>query len=192
MTTHPEALGALAETEADHARGAPRGGVTLLMYGDYECPYTRAAYRNVQRVERRLGHGLRFVFRHFPLTEIHPHAQKAAEAAEAAASQGHFWELHDLMFKRQQALEADDLRRYAADVGLRLDPFDRELAEGSHAAHVERDRKSGLAAGVAGTPTLFIDGRIYRDSYDARILAPLIEGLAEARAEDEDGEGDIG
>ena len=191
MTTHPQGVGALAETEVDHARGAARG-VPLLMYGDYECPYTRAAYRNVQRVERRVGDRLRFVFRHFPLTEIHPHAQKASEAAEAAGSQGRFWELHDLMFKRQQALEADDLRRYAANVGLRLDPFDRELAEGSHAARVERDRQSGLAAGVAGTPTLFVDGRIYRGSYDARVLAPLIEGLAEAGAEGDDGEGDMG
>ena len=153
--------------------------MTLLVYGDYECPYTRAAYRNVQRVERRLPDRLRFVFRHFPMIEIHPHAQTAAEAAEAADASGHFWEMHDLMFKRQQALETSDLRRYAQEVGLDLEDFDRELAERSHAPRVERDRESGLAAGVDGIPTLFLEGRIYRGSYDARVIAPLIESLAE-------------
>ena len=183
MTTQVEGVDMLAETGSDHGRAAARDSVTLLMYGDYECPYTRAAYRNVQRLERRLPDRLRFIFRHFPLTEIHPHAQSAAEAAEAASSQGRFWELHDLMFKRQQALEPTDLRTYAEEVGLQLELFDRELAERSHAARVERDRASGLSAGVAGTPTLFLDGRIYRGSYDARVLAPLIEQPAEAGAD---------
>ena len=186
MNAQSHAVGLLAETDADHARGASLGGVTLLMYGDYECPYTRAAYRNVQRLERRLSSRLRFVFRHFPLVEIHPHAQGAAEAAEAAAAQGSFWVLHDLMFRRQQALGAGDLRSYAEEIGLRLERFDRELAARSHAARVERDRESGLAAGVEGTPTLFLGGRIHRDSYDARLLGPLIESLADG-VEDAEG-----
>ena len=177
MTAQPHTVDPLAETDADHVRGAERGAVTLLMYGDYECPYTRAAYRNVQRLERRFPKSLRFVFRHFPLTEIHPHAQRAAEAAEAAHTQGRFWELHDLMFKRQQALEASDLRIYAGEIGLRREPFDRELAERAHTARVERDRLSGLAAGVAGTPTLFLERRNYRGSYDARVLGPIVEAL---------------
>lgn len=171
----------LAETGIDHVRGADRRGVTLLMYGDYECPYTRAAYRNIERLERRLPDKLRFIFRHFPLTQIHPHAQGAAEAAEAAHAQGRFCELHEIMFKRQRALEASDLRSYAAEVGLRLEPFARELADGSHAPRVEHDVKTGLAAGVEGTPTLFLDGRLHRASYDARELAPLIERLAESK-----------
>jgi protein-disulfide isomerase len=176
----PNEVDRLAETDTDHVRGATRG-ITLLMYGDYECPYTRAAHRNVERLERRLSDELRFIFRHFPLTEIHPHAQRAAEAAEAAHAQDRFWELHDLMFKRQQALAASDLRAYAAEVGLRLEPFDRELADRSHASRVERDVKAGLAAGVEGTPTLFLDGRLHRASYDARELAPLVERLAESK-----------
>src|SRR5215204_4142263 len=115
------------ERPGDHARGGGPRAVALVMYGDYECPYTRAAYRNIQRLERRLSEKLRFVFRHFPLRAIHPHAQAAAEAAEAAHAQRRFWAMHDLMFKRQQALETQDLRSYAGEIGLRIEPFEAEL-----------------------------------------------------------------
>lgn len=168
------------ERPGDHARGGGPRPVELVMYGDYECPYTRAAYRNVQRLERRLSKDLRFVFRHFPLRAIHPHAQAAAEAAEAAHAQDSFWAMHNLMFKRQEALEAEDLRAYANDVGLKLERFEAELANHSHAERVERDVRTGLSANVGGTPTLFLAGRIYHGSYDARVLVPLIEQLAEA------------
>src|SRR6478736_4718243 len=97
----------------DHVRG-PTAGRLILEYGDYECPYSRRAFREIERVEQRLGEGVRFAFRHFPLTEIHPHAFAAAAAAEAAALQDQFWKMHDLLFRRQQALTDDDLRRYAA------------------------------------------------------------------------------
>ena len=166
------------ETDGDHARGGGPEAVTLLMYGDYECPYTRAAYRNVQRLERRLGHILRFVFRHFPLREIHPHAQAAAEAAEAAHTQHRFWDMHDVLFKRQKALEPRDLRSYAEELALRMEVFERELVDRSHAGRVELDVESGVALGVAGTPTLFVAGEVYRGSYDARELGPLLERLA--------------
>ena len=154
----------------DHVRGSP-GGRLIVEYGDYECPYSRQAFREIQRVERRLGPGMRFAFRHFPLTSIHPHALGAALAAEAAEPQGRFWDLHELLFRRQQALEEDDLRRYAAQLGLDTARFDRDRAGTGVLDRVRRDVASGLASGeVQGTPALFIDGVVYRGSYDAASL----------------------
>jgi protein-disulfide isomerase len=152
----------------DHVRGDPAAPV-ILEYGDYECPYSRQAYRQIQRVERELD--VRFAFRHFPLTEIHPHALAAAAAAEAAAVQGRFWEMHDLLFHRQKALEDEDLRGYAAELGLDLARFDDERASAEVLQRIERDVESGTATGeVLGTPTLFIDGAVHRDSHDAGTL----------------------
>ena len=101
------------DEQVDHVRGGP-GGRVIVEYGDYECPYSRQAFREIERVEQRLGGDVRFAFRHFPLTQIHPHALAAAVAAEAAAAQDRFWDMHELLFHRQRALEDDDLRRYAA------------------------------------------------------------------------------
>jgi protein-disulfide isomerase len=158
----------------DHVRGAA-GGRLILVYGDYECPYTRRAYREIQRVEAQLPEGVRFAFRHFPLTEIHPHALAASLAAEAAAAQGHFWEMHDTLFHRQQALEDDDLRRYAGDVGLDLDQFDRDRRGEAARERVERDFRSGLETGqVHGTPTLFIDGVVHGGAFDAETLRAAV------------------
>ena len=109
----------------DHVRGRPDGRI-IVEYGDYECPYSRQAFRQIERVEQRLDGSLRFAFRHFPLTEIHPHALAAAAAAEAAALQGRFWDMHDLLFRRQQALTDDDLRRYAVELGLDMAAFERD------------------------------------------------------------------
>ena len=111
------------DEEVDHVRG-PSAGHLIVEYGDYECPYSRQAFREIQRVEGRLGGGIRFAFRHFPLTEIHPHALAAAAAAEAAALQARFWNMHELLFSRQRALEDDDLRRYAAELELDVARFD--------------------------------------------------------------------
>jgi protein-disulfide isomerase len=159
------------DPQADHVRGDPRGRV-ILEYGDYECPYSRRAYREIQRVEARLGGQMRFAFRHFPLTEIHPHALAASAAAEAAHLQGRFWEMHELLFHRQKALEAADLRGYAAELGLDVERFEREAAGASVLARIRRDVESGLASGeVLGTPTLFIDGVVHRGQYDAESLA---------------------
>jgi hypothetical protein len=113
---HEPALQPVDET-VDHVRGSPAGRL-ILEYGDYECPYSRQAFRAIERVEQELGGGLRFCFRHFPLTGIHPHALAAAAAAEAAARQGRFWDMHALLFHRQRALEDDDLRRYATGFDL--------------------------------------------------------------------------
>jgi protein-disulfide isomerase len=163
------------EDGIDHVRG-PATGRLILEYGDYECPYSRRAFREIQQVEGRRGDGVRFAFRHFPLTEIHPHALAAAAAAEAAARQDRFWPMHELLFARQKALEDDDLRRYAAELGLDLARFDEDRAGAAVLARVRRDVESGTATGeVLGTPTLFIDGVVHRGSYQA---AALLEALA--------------
>ena len=154
----------------DHVRG-PSAGRLILEYGDYECPYSRMAYREIERVERRLGDRVRFAFRHFPLTEIHPHALAAAAAAEAAALQGRFWDMHELLFHRQKALEHSDLLRYAAQLGLDVAMFDRDQASVAVVERIRRDVDSGLASGqVLGTPTLFIDGAVHRGGYDPPTL----------------------
>jgi protein-disulfide isomerase len=154
----------------DHVRGVA-GGHLILEYGDYECPYSRQAYRAIQQVERQLGDGVRFAFRHFPLTQIHPHAADAATAAEAAALQGRFWEMHDLLFHRQKALEADDLRAYARELGLDLERWDEDRVGDRVLRRVARDMSSGIDSGeVLGTPTLFIDGAVHAGGYDAATL----------------------
>jgi protein-disulfide isomerase len=159
----------------DHVRGGPAGRL-IVEYGDYECPYSRRAFREIEHVERRLGDGVRFAFRHFPLTEIHPHALAAATAAEAAALQDRFWEMHALLFHRQAALEDDDLRRYAAELELDVGLFDSDRAGAAVLGRVRRDMESGMASGeVQGTPTLFIDGVLHRGGYDA---ATLLEALS--------------
>jgi protein-disulfide isomerase len=158
----------------DHVRGASAGRL-IVEYGDYECPYSRKAFREIQRVESQLGEGVRFAFRHFPLTEIHPHALSAAAAAEAAALQGRFWNMHELLFHRQKALDDDDLRRYAAELGLDVARFDSDRSGAGVLARVRRDVDSGIASGqVRGTPTLFIDGVVHRGGYDAAVLVEAL------------------
>jgi protein-disulfide isomerase len=158
------------DEKVDHVRGSPAGHL-IIEYGDYECPYSRQAFHAIEQVERRLGGTMRFAFRHFPLTGIHPHALAAAAAAEAAAVQGRFWDMHELLFHRQKALEDGDLRGYAAQVGLDVAAFDRDRAGTAVADRIRRDMESGLASGqVLGTPTLFIDGVVHRGGYDPLAL----------------------
>jgi protein-disulfide isomerase len=162
----------------DHVRG-PSTARTITEYGDYECPYSRRAFREIERVEQELGGAVRFAFRHFPLVDIHPHALGAAAAAEAAALQGRFWDMHDLLFHRQKALEDDDLRRYAAEIGLDLARFDIDRVGAEVLARIRRDVESGFATGeVQGTPTLFIDGVVYGGGYGA---ADLLEALRDSQ-----------
>jgi protein-disulfide isomerase len=158
------------DENVDHVRGSPASRL-ILEYGDYECPYSRQAFRAIEQIERQLGGNLRFAFRHFPLTRIHPHALAAAAAAEAAARQGRFWDMHELLFHRQRALEDGDLRGYAARLGLDVAAFDRDRASRTVLERVQRDLDSGLASGqVLGTPTLFIDGVVHRGGYDPPTL----------------------
>ena len=159
----------------DHVRG-PENAPLLVEYGDYECPYSRQAFRAIERVERRLAGGLQFAFRHFPLTEIHPHALAAAAAAEAASSQDRFWEMSEALFHGQNALEDEDLLHYARDLGLDLERFDEDRTSEAVFARIRRDVESGVDSGeVQGTPTLFVNGSVYRGPYDA---ATLVEVLA--------------
>ena len=163
------------DASTDHVRGAASGRL-LIEYGDYECPYSRRAYREIERVERQLAGGVRFAFRQFPLSEIHPHASVAAAAAEAAALQDRFWEMSALLFHHQRALEDDDLRRYATELELDVARFDRDRIGAATLERVARDVESGIASGeVMGTPTLFIDGAVHRGGYDA---ATLLEALS--------------
>ncbi len=158
------------DEKVDHVRGSPAGHL-IIEYGDYECPYSRQAFHAIEQVERQLGGTMRFAFRHFPLTGIHPHAFAAAAAAEAAAVQGRFWDMHELLFHRQKALEDGDLRGYAAQVGLDVAAFDRDRAGTAVADRIRRDMDSGLASGqVLGTPALFIDGVVHRGGYDPPAL----------------------
>ena len=164
------------DESVDHVRG-PAGGRVILEYGDYECPYSRGAFRQIERVERRLEGTIRFAFRHFPLTEIHPHAFAASAAAEAAARQDRFWEMHELLFHRQKALEDDDLRRYAGELGLDVGRFDLDRDAPEVIARIRRDVDSGIASGeVRGTPTIFIDGVVHRGEYDAATLIDAFGG----------------
>jgi protein-disulfide isomerase len=143
----------------DHAQGPHDAPVTLVEYGDYECPYCGAAYPIVKRIQERLGDHLRFVFRNFPLAELHPHATAAAELAEASALQGKFWEMHDALFERQRALGPADLRRYAKELDLDLSTLEAALQNGASSERVRADFMSGVRSGVNGTPTFFINGR---------------------------------
>ena len=158
----------------DHVRG-PADAHVILVYGDYECPYTRLAFREIERVEQELRGNVRFAYRHYPLTEIHPHALTASAAAEAAAIQGRFWEMHELLFHRQKALEDEDLRGYGRELGLELARFDVDRRGEAVLERVRRDVHSGTASGeVLGTPTLFIDGVVHDAGYDLATLARAV------------------
>jgi len=135
--------------------------VTLVEYGDYECPHCGRAYPIVKAVQRSMGDNLRFVFRNFPLTKSHEHAEHAAEMAEAAGEQGKFWEMHDLLFENQKALEDEDLIRYAASLGIDAAWAAAALAQGRFTARVREDFASGVKSGVNGTPTFFINDTRY-------------------------------
>jgi protein-disulfide isomerase len=148
---------------ADHRRGG--GARQLVVYGDFECPYTAEAMRSIGRLVAS-GAVFDLVFRHFPLRTIHPHAEAAAAISEAAARQGRFWEMHDLLFSDQRHLEDADLRHDAERLSLDMTRVESDLVDPAIAARVERDVDSGVRSGVDGTPSLFIDGMRYRGPRD--------------------------
>src|ERR1700682_6320899 len=149
----------------DHVAGPDDAPVTLVEYGDYECPYCGMASPIVKRAQQDLGNRIRFIFRNFPLAESHPHARLAAQAAEAAGAQGKFWEMHDMLFEHQDALEADDLAGYAKSLGLDVPQFARDLETGTYAKRVRDDFRNGVRSGVNGTPTFFVNGSRYDGSW---------------------------
>jgi protein-disulfide isomerase len=173
--------------EHDHILGPAAAPVTLVEYADFECPFCLRAYPVLKELRRRLGGRLRIVFRQFPLRDQHPHAQHAAEAAEAAAAQGKFWEMHDLLFEHQQALEDEHLVRYAAELGLDTDRFERELAEHRYRDQVQEDVLSGYRGGVRGTPGFFVNGVRHQGRWELEDLLPLIEAAGGELGGNEDG-----
>ena len=177
MTRHVHL--AMPVSEEDHSQGPVTAPVTLVQYGDYECPYTRQSTTVVRALQPQLGARLRFVFRNFPLVQIHPHALHAAEAAEAAAAQGKFWEMHDYIFHHQHTLEDADLARFAEAVGLSHSQFLQDMNEHRHLRRIEADVESGERSGVEGTPTFFINGVRYDGSWEREaLLAALTQANA--------------
>jgi len=166
----------------DHIQGSSNAPVTLVEYGDYECPYCGQAYPMIKKVQRHLGNKLRFVFRNFPLTEIHPHAQHSAEAAEAAAVQGRFWEMHDYLYEHQQALDDKYLEKYADNLGLNLAKFNIDMSSHVHAGRIREDFLSGVRSGVNGTPTFYINAIRYDGSLDLETLLTTLRSVINRKA----------
>jgi protein-disulfide isomerase len=166
----------------DHIQGPVDAALTLVEYGDYECPYCGEAYPIVKEIQRRMGSRLRFVFRNFPLGNMHPHAALAAEAAEGAAAQGRFWEMHDILYEHQSALGEPDLEGYARSLGLDAKRFATELARHAHTERVREDFMSGVRSGVNGTPTFYINEVRHDGSYDVGELLGALEHAASPEA----------
>ncbi len=158
----------------DHLLGAPAARITLVEFGDYECPFCARAGRAVHAVLARMGSALLYAYRHFPLVEVHPHALRAALAAEAAGAQGQFWPMHEILFAHQDALDDEDLLGYAGLLGIDLEQFASELDIEAHIDKVKDDLRAGVQSGVAGTPTFFVNGLRYEgrsEDVDALVAA---------------------
>lgn len=166
------------DPERDHVRGRNDAPVTIVEYADFECPYCGQAEPAIRELLALEGDELRYVFRHLPLREVHPLAQLAAEAAEAAGAQGRFWEMHDLLFSHQQELRPGDIRRYAAELELDMERFEREMRDRTYQKRVSGDVASADASGVSGTPSFFVNGRRHHGAYDLRTLTAAVEAAA--------------
>lgn len=172
----------IAVNDEDHIQGNPAAPCTLVEYGDYECPHCRIAHPLVKRLEHHFGDRLRFVFRNFPLTQIHPFAQPAAEAAEFAATQGKFWEMQDLLFKEQDRLGDELFPELATTLGLDSAALQQALANGTFTNRVRTDFTGGVRSGVNGTPTFFINGQRHNGPADYDHLAKAIDTALAATA----------
>ena len=166
----------------DHVRGAEDAPVTLVEYGDYECPYCGQAEVVIRELLSSFGDELRYVWRHLPLNDVHANAQLAAEAAEAAGAQGAFWPMHDTLLAHQSELRPPDLGRYASDLDLDVDRFWHDLRRHVHAGRVAEDVASADASGVAGTPSFFINGRRHSGAYDAQTLSAAVRAASRRAA----------
>jgi len=170
----PKSQLTLPNARRDHIQGRIDAPIALVEYGDYECPYCGEAYPVVKTVQERLGDRLCFVFRNFPLVNSHPHAQHAAEAAEAAGVQGKFWEMHDVLFENQEALQDEALAQYAEALGLDSRRLMGEILNGAHSGRVREDFRSGARGGVNGTPTFFINGVRYEGAPEAEAMVAAL------------------
>jgi protein-disulfide isomerase len=161
----------------DHIQGSSTTKVTLVEYGDYQCPYCGEAYSIIKKIQQRFGTDLRFVFRNFPITEAHPFAETGAEIAEAAAALGKFWEMHDYLYENQQSLSnVDFFARYASEkLGLDGKKLKEQVANRSYTTRIKEDFMSGIRSGVNGTPTFFINDYRHNGSYDYDVLEEAIE-----------------
>jgi protein-disulfide isomerase len=162
--------------EKDHCRGKGDALVTVVEYGDFECPHCGAAYPVIKEVQKREGDKMRFVFRNFPLAQSHPHATHAAYAAEAAGKQEKFWEMHDMIFENQNALEDEDLISYAKVLSLNVGQFRKDMASEKIIKKVKDDFMDGVRSGVNGTPTLFINGIRFDGPSEVDVIIKAIEG----------------
>jgi protein-disulfide isomerase len=172
----PTAKLTLPDVRRDHIQGSPNAKMLLLEYGDYQCPFCGEAYVIVKEVQERLGDRLCFAFRNFPLTNMHPDAEHAAEAAEAAGAQEKFWEMHDTLFENQDALTDKDIAAYAAELGLDARRLVAEVLSRAHVGRVREDFRSGVRCDVNGTPTFFINGVRYDGPPG---LEPMLAALTE-------------
>ena len=162
-------------SDADHIQGNINAPITLVEYGDYECPHCGAAYPVIKQIQKKLGKQLRFVFRNFPLSNIHPSAEIAAEASEAAAAQGKFWEMHDAIYENQNSLSEEMLFDLAENFGLDMKIFKKDLETKKYKSKVRKDFMSGVKSGVNGTPTLFINGERFDQGYDGTLLLEALK-----------------
>ena len=163
------------DPERDHIRGPHDATVTLVEYADFECPYCGRAEPTIRELlDMHHGGGLRYVFRHLPLQDVHPHAQLAAEASEAAAAQGAFWQMHDTLMAHQGELDLDDVHRYAEELELDADRLEDEVRRRVYLERVSEDVQSADISGVSGTPTFFINGRRHQGVYDIDALTKAI------------------
>jgi protein-disulfide isomerase len=165
--------------DQDHIKGNPESPVVLVEYGDFQCPHCGAAYPILKQLEKTFKNKLALVFRHFPLAEIHPFAQAAAVASEAAANQGKFWEMHDLIFENQDLLSLELLLRLAEALKLNMKTFQHDLKDPKLFAKMEANFESGIVSGVNGTPSFYINGHKYNGSYDYESLAHAISQVNE-------------
>ena len=167
--------------EKDHALGRADAPVTLVEYGDYECPFCGQAHAIVREIRQIMGDRLRYVFRHFPLTQVHPHAEHAAEAAESAAEQGKFWPMHDVLYANQDDLEDTSLAAYAQEIGLDPEHVLQDVVTAAHAETIRAHFTSGVRSGVNGTPTFFINGQRHDGAWDRESLLAALEDAASLR-----------
>jgi len=147
--------------ERDHVIGLPNAPIIVVNYGDYECPDCHRRHREVEKMFDQLVNSIRFVYRHFPLVNVHPRALRAAEAAEAAAAQGKFWDMHRHLYSSPDKLEDRHLHRYAKEIGLDVDKFEHEISAGTYTKQILNDYHNGINYGITGAPTTFINGELY-------------------------------
>jgi protein-disulfide isomerase len=182
MSAWEAVLAVPVDPDVDHVRGSVDAPVSLVEYGDYECPFCGQAYPVVEAVREAAGDTLAFVYRHFPLTTVHPHALPAAEAAETAGAQGAFWPMHDLLYRDQSQLDGPGFLARAVALGLDGERFQSELLGHAHLDRVQEQFLSGVRSGVNGTPTFFVNGLRYEGPPEAQGLLAAVQEAARTRA----------